>query len=175
MKNLLRGVLNIVLMAGVSVVIAGYTRPSNDEIKTMLTSEQYYVTQEGGTEKPFKNEYWDTKQDGIYVDVVTGEPLFSSIDKYDSKTGWPSFTKPLAPENIVTRPDDTFFTSRTEVLSKVGKSHLGHVFDDGPLPTGKRYCMNSAALKFIPVEDLESKGYANYLPLFKKGSIPKGK
>jgi peptide methionine sulfoxide reductase msrA/msrB len=138
------------------------------EIKQKLTPLQYEVTQEEGTEPAFKNEYWDNHRAGIYVDIISGEPLFSSLEKYESGTGWPSFSKPLVPENIVTREDRKLFTVRTEVRSRLADSHLGHVFDDGPPPTGKRYCMNSAALRFIPKEDLAKEGYGKFLPLFEK-------
>ena len=150
-----------------------FIKPSKQELKSRLTAQQYNVTQEEGTEPPFHNEYWDNKHSGIYVDVVSGEPLFSSLDKYDSRTGWPSFTKPLESENVVTHTDFKLILPRTEVRSKQAGSHLGHVFNDGPAPTGLRYCMNSAALRFIPVEDLEKEGYSQYLVIFGKEAAKK--
>ena len=140
----------------------GFVKPSPEELRRTLTPLQYSVTQENGTELAFQNEYWDHHEEGIYVDVVSGEPLFSSEDKFDSGTGWPSFTRPIEPGAVVTRDEGGFF-GRIEVRSRMADSHLGHVFDDGPAPTGQRYCMNSATLRFIPKEDMQAAGYGDYV------------
>jgi len=150
-------------------VMDNYKKPADGELQKKLSPLQYQVTQHEATERPFSNEYWDNHEEGIYVDVVSGEPLFSSRDKFESGTGWPSFTKPIAPENIVTKTDKSLFMTRTEVRSKHADSHLGHLFDDGPADKGGlRYCMNSASMRFIPVKNLAAEGYGEYLKLFEK-------
>lgn len=170
---LLLVLLGLVLL-GFPLLSAGaqeFSKPDNDRLKQMLTPLQYAVTQKEKTEPPYRNPYWDEKAPGIYVDVVSGEALFSSLDKYDSGTGWPSFTRPLEARSIVERDDWKLFVKRIEVRSKLADSHLGHVFDDGPAPTGLRYCVNSAALRFVPLADMEQQGYGKYLPAFEKAGF----
>lgn len=161
----------IVVMLSIIFLGAKGGSMNNGKLKKGLTPLQYHVTQENGTERPFQNKYWDNKKPGIYVDVVSGEPLFSSLDKYDSKSGWPSFIKPLKNENIIEKVDNSHGMSRVEVRSKEADSHLGHVFNDGPRPMGLRYCINSAALRFIPVENLSKEGYSDYLTLFNNKNV----
>ncbi|RZA26605.1 MAG: peptide-methionine (R)-S-oxide reductase [Proteobacteria bacterium] len=157
----------VALLTGIAVAAPQFQKSSVTELRKNLTPIQFEVTQRDGTEPPYKNEYWDNHKEGIYVDIVSGEPLFSSKDKFDSGTGWPSFTRPIVKENVVEKSDVSLWGKRVEVRSKAGNSHLGHVFDDGPAPTGLRYCMNSASLRFVPVDKLEAEGFGEYLKLFK--------
>lgn len=161
--------LLIILSEALAFSPEKFKKSTSAELKKKLTPLQYSVTQEDETERPFQNTYWDNKKEGIYVDIVSGEPLFSSLDKYDSGTGWPSFTKTIKPDVVKTKTDRTLFLGeRIEVRSRYADSHLGHVFDDGPAPTGKRFCMNSASLRFIPKEKLQAEGYGEFLSLFAK-------
>jgi methionine-R-sulfoxide reductase len=163
----------VVLVAGCAGPLAKpaatYVKPPDSELRQRLTPMQYQVTQQDGTEPPYRNEYWDNHAVGLYVDIVTGQPLFVSVDKYDSHTGWPSFTRPIAPDSMIERPDYKLGYLRREVRSTGGDSHLGHIFEDGPRPTGLRYCINSAALRFIPLGDLEAQGYGGYRSRFTPG------
>ncbi len=168
-SNIFLIILTIVLIKGGNLMAQDCGGPINKkELKTKLNATQYEVTQNNGTEAPFRNEYWDNKKEGIYVDVVSGKALFSSKDKYDSGSGWPSFTKPLVAEEVMEKEDKSLFMKRTEVRSKSGDSHLGHVFPDGPGPNGLRYCINSASMRFIPKEDLEKEGFGEWLKEFKE-------